>query len=121
MGLSPKTNTQFSFPNLVDSLSEREASLIKPQFSLCIGRLNGYMTIGQYDKSRHRESQEYKSIKYYREQGEFYGIKLESIKVGSALMTPRGSTSKGQGTFIDSGSTLVNVHREIADQFHSYF
>lgn len=60
MGLSPKTNTSFTFPNLVDQIYEKENNMsISNSFAICIGRLNGYMSIGSYDKSRHLKDSKY--------------------------------------------------------------
>ena len=34
-------------------------------FTLCIGRLNGYMTLGGYNFHRHIENASYHQINYY--------------------------------------------------------
>lgn len=45
MGLSPKTNTSLAFPNIVDDINNKHNGM-KLFFSICIGRIDGYMTIG---------------------------------------------------------------------------
>lgn len=45
MGLSPKTNTSLAFPNIVDDINNQHKGM-KLFFAICLGRVDGYMTIG---------------------------------------------------------------------------
>lgn len=57
---------------------------ISNSFSICIGRLNGYMSIGGYDKSRHQNGSTYQIIPYYRNSpNEVYGIKIQNVKINN--------------------------------------
>lgn len=81
MGLSPKTNTEFSFPNYIDDLYEKEKGIeFQKMFSICIGRKDGYMTIGQYDLNRHPNNSLYYKVKYNHDT-DVYKININSIKV----------------------------------------
>ena len=55
-------------------------------FSICIGRLDGYMTIGQYDRARHHENSAYYTIPYSLKR-ELYGVKISKIKVNERTIS----------------------------------
>lgn len=47
MGLSPKTSTPYAYSNYIDTFYQSEKfRRIHNFFSLCIGRVDGYMAIG---------------------------------------------------------------------------
>lgn len=81
MGLSPKTNTELSFPNYIDDLYEKEQGIkFQKMFTICIGRKDGYMTIGQYNLNRHPKDSLYYKVKYDMNT-DLYKININSIKV----------------------------------------
>lgn len=49
-------------------------------FTICIGRKDGYMTIGEYNFNRHPKDSQYYSVKY-NEETDVYKINVKNIKV----------------------------------------
>ncbi|CAD8164078.1 unnamed protein product [Paramecium pentaurelia] len=121
MGLSPKTNTEFSFPNYIDDLYEKEKGKeFQKMFSICIGRKDGYMTIGQYDFNRHQNNSQYYKVKYNHET-DVYKINVNSIKIDNKIIADHNLINLGQGAFIDSGSTLAYGSPKLSEKLTQQF
>ncbi|CAK74096.1 unnamed protein product (macronuclear) [Paramecium tetraurelia] len=121
MGLSPKTNTSLAFPNIVDDIHTQHNGM-NLFFAICIGRIDGYMTIGQYDYSRHQKNSAYYTIQYMHTQNKpVYGVKISQIKVHNKTILAGADLQSGGGSFIDSGSTLVNAHPDVTRALVNFF
>ncbi|CAD8180450.1 unnamed protein product [Paramecium pentaurelia] len=121
LGLSPKTNTILAFPNIVDDIHDQENGM-KLFFSICIGRINGYMTIGQYDFSRHQKNSTYYTINYFPTQNKpKYVIKISEIRVNNKTILPGSDLQAGEGTFICSGCTIIYAHPHVTRELVNVF
>ncbi|CAD8171131.1 unnamed protein product [Paramecium pentaurelia] len=121
MGLSPKTNTTLAFPNIVDDIYKQHSGM-KLFFSICIGRIDGFMTIGQYDYNRHQQNSAYYTIQYFHTENKpVYGIKISQIRVHNKTILAGADLQAGGGSFVDSGSTLVNAHPDVTKALVNFF
>lgn len=65
-------------------------------FAICIGRLNGYMTIGGYDTNRHTTGSVYHKVSYQRDYThDVYAIILNGINVDGHAMALEGELQRG--------------------------
>ena len=79
------------------------------------------MSIGGYDTIRHFDNSTTYTIPYY-DNDALYRIKIDKISLGDQVLNiPNTKYNKGQGSFVDSGTTLVYADKEIYDKFIQTF
>ena len=75
------------------------------------------MSIGGYDTIRHSDNSITYTIPYY-DNDALYRIKIDKITFGDQVLNiPNTKYNKGQGSFVDSGTTLVYADKIIYDNF----
>lgn len=92
-------------------------------FTICFANENGYMTIGGYNESRHKDDIQWTSMQSFP----FYTISATGLKVNgldSGLEKSEFSRSNSGGSIIDSGTTFVyltySVYRTLYDKFDEF-
>lgn len=119
MGLSYKNN---EIGSIIDDLFDSRR-LGSNSFSLCLGQIEGILTIGGFNQSLHLEPIQW--IKLYNH--EFYSVQASTFKIESkdVLIEP-GDFSKmyKTGTIFDSGTTFVylteNIYLKVVQGFKEF-
>ena len=85
-----------------------EGRISSDVFSLCFGHDGGYITLGEYDRSKHHPNASEQVFHFDGSQGQ-YKIELKSNNIeGVDLPISSSEINAQQGVFIDSGTTLIH-------------
>jgi hypothetical protein len=75
------------------------------------------MSVGGYDYHRHRLNATTFTVPYNDKNG-LYSIQLNKVRIGDTELNVTTEVyNKGEGSFIDSGTTLVYADKIIYDEF----
>ena len=75
------------------------------------------MSVGGYDYHRHRLESPTYTIPYNDDKG-LYNIQLNKVRIGDSDLNVSSEVYKrGDGTFVDSGTTLIYVDKIVYDEF----
>lgn len=107
-------------PTLVDALYKSH-EINTDVFALCLGQLDGYMTIGGYNSSLHLSPLQFTRLY----DSTYYAVNLKGMVVGGHRVDVRadqfGSMYGGVGTIVDSGTTFVYFREPVYDRMWSAF
>ena len=93
-------------PDIIQ-VQAKQGRISKNLFSLCFGHNGGYLTLGEYDTTRHLPGTPVETFKFDRRAGQ-YRISMLKIKVDDQeLPLTADQLNAGQGAFVDSGTTLI--------------
>ena len=83
------------------------------EFSICLAQKGGFMTIGGYNNAKHIDNETPQIIPYFTRQPQYtvniYGVKFGDLDTGLKFQ----DFDLGQGTFFDSGTTLLFAHQSV--------
>jgi hypothetical protein len=114
IGLGLETGHGRNPPDLV-KIMHGESRVTSPVFSLCYGHDGGYLTVGQFDRTRHHQQAKEEVFDFDGSQGQ-YKISLKKISVdGEDIGASSYDLNAGQGVFIDSGTTLIHGPSDIIE------
>jgi hypothetical protein len=123
LGLGVNTNSSWSqhLPNIID-YQFKSHLITRRSFSLCYGKNGGLMGIGGFNKKKHR-SRKIGYVPYFSQAQ--YRVSIHALRIGGFdSELGRHDFGRGQGSFVDSGTTLFyshgTIHRRIYKVFVAY-
>ena len=112
MGLAPGTQRR---KTLIDVIYQSH-NVNVDVFSLCLGRIGGFMTIGGFNSSMHLSPLQTIPMN----ENSFYNVKLNGITVNDqTFATP--DYMANSGTILDSGTTFVYLNTVLYDKLWNLF
>jgi len=114
IGLGLETGHGRNPPDIV-KVMHHQSRVSSPVFSLCFGHDGGYLTVGQFDPSRHHPRAKEEVFDFDGSQGQ-YKIALKKVSVdGEDIGATPAELNAGQGVFVDSGTTLIHGPSQVIE------
>lgn len=111
MGISTLSDSEFSPPNLIDLLAQKQPNFNnRKSFSICLGNNGGHFTLGGFNKNKHDKKSLVQKIDFFGS----YLVHLNGVYI-NGYKKYNAMKKKSIELHFDSGTTYIWLPKEILD------